>query len=77
MQLGPAEYGGIIVAVLAASGAWLNARFGRMARLEDRVTRSETVNNRLWAYMRAQHDHCYRHGGTPLPIPEDLYKENE
>ncbi|UGS26585.1 hypothetical protein K8F61_18545 [Microbacterium resistens] len=67
----------IVVAVLAASGAWLNARYGRMARVEARLAAVEALNNRLWAYVRRQHDHAYRSGIDPLPIPDDLFGENE
>ncbi|WYA78714.1 membrane protein [Exiguobacterium phage phiExGM16] len=31
------------------------------------------MNNRLWAYIRQQHDHSYRAGYVPLPIPEHLF----
>jgi hypothetical protein len=72
--MGPAEWSLIAVAVIAALGAWLNARYGRMARIESRLEEVEALNNRLWAYIRQQHDHAYRAGIPPLPIPESLFK---
>lgn len=68
-----AEWALIVVAVVGASGAWLNARYGRLGRVEARVAQVEATNNRLWAYIRQQHDHAYRHGITPLAIPTDLF----
>lgn len=65
----------VAAAVIAASGAWLNARYGRMARVEARMGRVEALNNRLWAYLRQQHDHAYRNGYQPLPIPPDLFEK--
>lgn len=64
-------------AVIAASGAWLNARYGRMARVEARMARVESLNNRLWAYIRRQHDHAYRSGYQPLAIPTELFGEED
>lgn len=76
--MGVAEWVLIIVAALGASGAWLNARYGRMARVEARLASVEALNNRLWAYVRQQHDHAYRSGYQPLPIPNNLFeKETE
>lgn len=68
-----AEWVLIAVAVITASGAWLNARYGRMARVERRLASVEALNNRLWAYIRQQHDHAYRAGVVPLPIPDHLF----
>lgn len=72
-----AEWTLLAVAVIGASGAYLNARYGRMARIERRVAQLESLNNRLWAYIRQQHDHAYRHGITPLAIPDSLFDERE
>lgn len=69
-----AELALIIVAIVTASGAWLNARYGRMSRIEGRLASVEALNNRLWAYIRQQHDHAYRAGVTPLPIPDHLFE---
>jgi hypothetical protein len=69
-----AEWVLIAVAVITASGAWLNARYGRMARVERRLASVEALNNRLWAYIRQQHDHAYRAGYVPLPIPDHLFE---
>ena len=63
----------IIVAVIAASGAWLASRFGRVASLEKRVATLENTNRRLWLHLRAQIDHSYRNHLEPLPIPDDLF----
>lgn len=71
-----AEWALIVVAVVGASGAWLNARYGRLGRVEARVAKVEALNNRLWAYIRQQHDHAYRSGIQPLPIPADLFESN-
>lgn len=73
--MGIAEWVLIIVAALGASGAWLNARYGRMARVEARVASLEVQNNRLWAYVRQQHDHAYRSGIVPLPIPPEMFEK--
>lgn len=70
-----AEWALIAVAVIGASGAWLNARYGRMARVERRLAAVEGLNNRLWAYIRQQHDHAYRSGIVPLAIPDHLFEQ--
>lgn len=70
-----AEWVLIAVAVIGVSGAVLNARYGRLSRLESRLASVEALNNRLWAYVRRQHDHAYRSGYQPLEIPDDLFKE--
>lgn len=67
----------IIVAGITASGAWLNARYGRMGRIERRLAGVEALNNRLWAYVRQQHDHAYRSGYAPLPIPDHLFEQDK
>ncbi|QGH78538.2 membrane protein [Microbacterium phage Kaijohn] len=67
----------IAVAVVTASGAWLNARYGRMGRIERRLASVENLNNRLWAYVRQQHDHAYRSGFVPLPIPNHLFENGD
>ncbi|WNY14973.1 membrane protein [Microbacterium phage Douggie] len=67
----------IAVAVVTASGAWLNARYGRMGRIERRLASVENLNNRLWAYVRQQHDHAYRSGYVPLPIPNHLFENGD
>lgn len=72
-----AEWVLIVVAIVGASGAWLNARYGRMARMEQRLASVESLNNRLWAYIRSQHDHAYRAGYQPLPIPDHLFDKGE
>ncbi|QGJ97477.2 membrane protein [Microbacterium phage JRok] len=71
------EWALIIVAVVGASGAWLNARYGRMGRIERRLASVEVMNNRLWAYIRQQHDHAYRSGYVPLPIPDHLFENGD
>lgn len=63
----------LVIAAIAASGAWVTARYGRLARVEARLARVEAQNTRLWLYVRAQHDHSYRNGVTPLDIPDDLF----
>lgn len=70
-----AEWALIAVAVVGASGAWITARYGRLARVEARMASVESLNNRLWAYIRQQHDHAYRSGYQPLPIPSDLFEK--
>lgn len=72
--MGVAEWVLITVAVIGASGALLTARYGRMARVEERLAHVEALNNRIWAYVRQQHDHAYRSGYQPLPIPDDLFE---
>ncbi len=67
----------VIVAVVGASGAWVNARYGRMGRIERRLASVELMNNRLWAYIRQQHDHAYRSGFAPLPIPQSLFDHDD
>lgn len=67
----------LVVGTIAASGAWVASRWGRIATLEKRVTRSEMLNRRLWLHLRAQIDHSYRSGVIPLPIPDDLFGEEE
>lgn len=71
------EWALIAVAVIGASGAWLNARYGRMGRIERRLASVEALNNRLWAYIRQQHDHAYRSGYVPLPIPNHLFENGD
>lgn len=71
------EIAAICVAVVAASGAWINARYGRLARVESRVATLEARNNRMWMFLRQQQDHAYRNGYTPLSIPDDLYGEDK
>ncbi|AMB58232.1 hypothetical protein [Microterricola viridarii] len=68
----------IIVALIAVSGGWAAARFGRVSRLEKRITQLEARERRMWVYCRTLIDHGYRHGdGTPMPPPpEDLYGED-
>ena len=72
-----AEWVLIAVAIITASGAWLNARYGRMARVERRLAGVESLNNRLWAYIRQQHDHAYRSGIVPRPIPDHLFEQEK
>lgn len=72
-----AEWALIIAAVVTASGAWLNARYGRMARIERRLAEVESINHRMWVYIRQQHDHAYRLGFAPLPIPKYLFGDND
>ncbi|MFJ2370885.1 hypothetical protein [Microbacterium sp. NPDC087665] len=67
----------LIIAVVAASGGWAANKFGRLARVESRLIHVETVNRRMWLHMRAQVDHAYRSGYMPLPIPADLFGEEE
>lgn len=72
-MIGAAEWVLIAVAVIGATGAVLNARYGRMARVEARLASVESLNNRLWVYVRQQHDHAYRNGFQPLPIPPEIF----
>ena len=65
------------VALITTSGAWVTARYGRLARVEARLASVEALNRRLWAYVRRQHDHAYRSGYQPLPIPESLFENGE
>lgn len=67
----------IIVAVIAASGGWAAQKFGRLARLERRLERMEHTNRRMWLHLRAQVDHAYRAGVIPLPIPPDLFRDED
>lgn len=73
--MGVAEWVLIAVAVIGSSGALVTARYGRMARVEARLATVESLNNRIWAYVREQHDHAYRSGYQPLPIPPDLFEK--
>ena len=75
--MGAGEWALIVVAIVTASGAWLNARYGRMGRVEQRLASVEALNNRLWAYVRQQHDHAYRSGYVPLPIPDHLFENGD
>lgn len=67
----------ILLGVITASGGWMAHKFGRLARVETRLARMEAVNRRMWLHMRAQVDHAYRNGLQPLPIPEDLFGEED
>ncbi|WP_223693803.1 hypothetical protein [Leifsonia poae] len=65
------------VAIVAASGGVLASRYGRVAALEKRVARLDALNRKLWVYLRAQIDHSYRSGVQPLPLPDDLFGDDE
>lgn len=67
----------LLVAIVAASGGWMAHKFGRLARVESRLARVESINRRMWLHLRAQVDHAYRNGYQPLPIPEDLFREDD
>ena len=72
-----AEWVLIAVAAITASVGLINARYGRMGRVEARLAAVESLNHRMWVYVRKQHDHAYRSGYQPLPIPDDLFGEPE
>lgn len=59
------------VAILAASGAWLAARYGRMAAVERRVDELDKRNRALWLYCRQLIDHIWRGRPAPPPDPPD------
>ncbi|WP_030149406.1 hypothetical protein [Mycetocola saprophilus] len=74
----PAWLAPIVIAAIAASGAWagawLNSRGGRrntdhtrITTLEARVDALSRRNTILWNYNRALIDHIYR--GSPPPPP--------
>lgn len=64
-------------AIIAASGGWIAHRFGRLARVEAQLARVESTNRRMWLYLRATIDHAYRNGIEPLPIPDDIFGDDE
>lgn len=72
-----AEWALIIVAIITTGGVLVNARYGRMARIERRLALVEAMNHRLWFFIRQQHDHAYRNGIAPLPIPEELFENDK
>ena len=64
----------VIIAAIAASGAWFTARisarsgsYGRIRDLEERVDLVERRNQILWNYNRLLIDHIYN--GSPPPPP--------
>lgn len=63
----------LIVALVGASGVWLNLRHGRITRLEARLASLEAANRRMWLIIRKQHDHAYRNGYEPIPLPDNLF----
>lgn len=70
----------LVVAVLAASGAWFtaritgqNAKYSRIRDLETRVDLVEKRNVLLWNYNRLLVDHIYEGKRPPPPaMPEGL-----
>lgn len=72
----------VVVAVIAASGAWVASRYGRVGKLERRVDQLEARERKLWLYCRVLIDHIWRGRPAPPPTPpEDIFgdfeKENE
>ena len=59
------------LAALAASGAWIASRYGRLAAVERRQDELETRNRALWFYCRRLIDHIWRGRGAPPPDPPD------
>jgi len=64
----------VVIAVIAASGAWFTARisarsgsYERIRDLEERVDLVERRNQILWNYNRQLINHIY--DGTPPPPP--------
>lgn len=57
---------------VGAIAAYLTVRYGRVAKLEDRVNALEKRDRAAWLYIRATIDHQYKHGIEPLPLPEEL-----
>lgn len=60
-----------VLAVLAASGAWIAARYGRLAAVERRQDELDRRNRALWLYCRQLIDHIWRELGPPPPNPPD------
>lgn len=64
----------LIVAIVAAAGAYTAARYGRVGKLERRVDSLEARERKLWLYCRQLIDHIWRGRGAPPPTPpEDAF----
>lgn len=61
----------VALAIVAASGAWIAARYGRLAAVERRQDELDTRNRALWLYCRQLIDHIWRGRGAPPPDPPD------
>ncbi|GAB3118431.1 hypothetical protein [Glaciibacter psychrotolerans] len=57
----------MILAVVAAVGAWLSGRSKRIRELEARVEELEATNRAQWLYIQDLINHIYR--GKPAPPP--------
>lgn len=70
----------VIVAIVAASGAWLTTRFGRVAQLERRIDALERRERMLWMHTRHVMDMYYRHrlpGAPDLPeMPDGVFGDD-
>lgn len=70
----------LVVAIVAASGAWVTTRFGRVAKLERRIDALERRERMLWMHTRHVMDMYYRHrepGAPDLPeMPEGVFGDD-
>ncbi|MFZ4843009.1 hypothetical protein [Mycetocola saprophilus] len=71
----PGEAWIAVAAAVTLAGVLATGRYGRLGRLESRLSRLDALNRRMGAFILAQQYHCIQHGYQPLPLPDDLYKE--
>lgn len=68
----------LVAAAIAASGALVGSRYGRVGKLERRVDELEARERKLWLYCRKLIDHIWRGRPAPPPTPpEDIFGDFE